>query len=123
MKSLIIFSLIIVFFKSCGTKPTEINKPIFNLKLTHDECTGCLDATILNNPFAYPSDIKFFLDDTSYRDIMIEGKNPFKYEAGLFERNYKKEFYNVSGYFNRVDSNNAVGKVAVFYVLKWEKLK
>ena len=103
------------------------NKDLISLNVFHEECTGCLEATIMNKPFQYPDGIKKYLSDTSSRDIILEGKNPYKdrgFISKLLNNDYLKRHYNLLGYFNRVDStNNPVGKIPVFYVVKWEKIR
>lgn len=100
---------------------------LIDIEVFHEECTGCLDATIMNKPFYYPENIKKYLMDTSSKDILLEGNNPYKDKGSIrnvFNDNYLKTRYRLSGYFSRVDSsNNPVGKVPVFYVVKWKEIK
>jgi hypothetical protein len=124
MKYRLIFVLLI---SCCSQKASMNNKELISLNVFHEECTGCLEATIMNNPFQYPDSIKKYLSDTSSRDILLEGKNPYKEKgalSNLLNDSYLKKQYKLLGYFSRVDStNNPVGRVPVFYVVKWESLK
>lgn len=112
---------------SCNQKTEKANKNLIELSVFHEECTGCLDATIVNKPFKYPDSIQIRLNNPNTRDILLDGKNPYEDRGrflNVFATNYLKNRYKIFGYFSRVDSiNNLVGKVAVFYVVKYERLK
>ena len=112
---------------SCCTNRTIKERKLIHINVYYEEYTGSLDAIISNNPFDYPDSIKRFLADTSMSEIMLEGKNPYASRGvilNFFSENRLKNRYNLFGYFSRIDStNNPVGKVPVFNVVKWEKVK
>ena len=115
---------------SYSTNKTNDKNKIIEIEVHHEEYTGSLDAVIRNEIFSYPDSIKNRLADTSMREILLEGKNPYLSRGPLidfFSENRLRNKYRLWGYFSRVDSSNnnslANGKAAVFYVLRWRKLK
>jgi hypothetical protein len=121
--TILFFSL----FGSCGSQSiTEIDG-LTKFAVFHEECTGCLDATILEKSFEYPDSLKSNLTDAKVRDILLQGKNPYAkkdFLSNLFSGDYLKSHYMIYGYFTGIDStNNPYGKVAVFYVVKYEAIK
>ena len=108
--------------------PSFVN--LMDINVYHDEYTGSLDAIISNEPFSYPDSIKKYLADTSMKEVILEGKNPYSSRGAImdfFNDNRLMNRYKLSGYFTRVDSTNnnsvAEGTAAVFYVVRWEKIK
>jgi hypothetical protein len=106
---------------SCHVNVKEPHK-LIEITVFHEECTECLDATIIA-PFEYPDSIKNKLINPKVLDILLDGENPYESEGLLGGNNLKKRF-KLSGYFSKVDStNNPFGNVAVFYVVNSKNLE
>lgn len=117
-------------FVSCCTNKTISTNKLIDIDVHYEGYTGSLDAVISNKIFLYPDSIKKKLADTSMREILLEGKNPYESRGVIidfFSENRLRNKYKLSGYFSRVDSSNnnslAQGKAAVFNVISWTKIK
>lgn len=83
--------------------------------------TGSLDLYYLQGPLTLPKDVKMQLSDTLTRDIKVCGNFP-KDLVDMTSWNYDPDFaYEVIGKTILADTNNAVGKVPLFYVTQWTK--
>jgi len=118
---------ILFFCLSCCTQKVGKGDDLIKFVVFHEECTGCLDATILDKSFEYPDSIRKYLTDIKVRDILLRGRNPYDNRgliSNIFSGDYLKKHYMLYGYFSGIDSaNNPYGKVAVFYVVKYKNIK
>ena len=117
---LIILLIFLVSYHSCKDKKHS-DMESMKLTIVHDECSGCLEAVIVDSNFKFPDSISKNIDNPNSKFLMLAGKNPFKGKSitnDIF--NFEIE---ITGYFQRIDSiNNPVGRVPVFYVQDWKKL-
>lgn len=115
------YILILIFFATiyyCRQKNSSVKT--VTLTITH-ECTGCLDAVVLDHNYKLPDTIARDVYNANSKDLLLAGNNPYKGKTipdDIFE--YKLQ---ITGYFSGIDSlNNSVGKVPVFYVTEWKKI-
>lgn len=83
--------------------------------------TGSLDLYYLQGKLTLPIDIKSQLSDTSSRDIKVCGNFP-KDLINMTSWNYDPNMaFKIIGKVILADTDNAVGKVPLFYVTEWTK--
>ena len=88
--------------------------------IVHEECTGCAEARITKGKVTLPKQVNPVSLYSGGTEIILAGKSPYSgAEIGDVIFNYNIE---AIGYFAKVDSANAWGKVAVFYITEWKKL-
>jgi|GEM_PF-6443942 len=88
--------------------------------VVHEECTECADARIIKGNVTFPKQVNPNSLYSGGTEMILAGKSPYAgAEIGDDIYNYNVE---ATGYFTKVDSANARGKLAVFYITDWKKL-
>ena len=128
----IILTFITLLLVSCGhdyENTTEQKKlfkareaqPLDTLICEFTSSTGSVDLYYLQGKLTLPTDIKFQLSDTLTRDIKVCGNFP-KDLINMTSWNYDADIaYKIVGKTILADTENAVGKVPLFYVTEWTK--
>jgi hypothetical protein len=131
MRKTILIS-IILFLVSCGNDYEDTPKQIALFKARETQkfdtliciataSTGSLDLYYLQGKLTLPSDIKQQLSDSLTRDIKVCGNFP-KDLINMTSWNFDPELaFKIVGKTILADTENAVGKVPLFYVTKWTK--
>ena len=126
---LILTTLLLV---SCGhkyentAKQKELYKarqsqPTDTLICKFTSSTGILDLYYLQGQLSLPTDIKLQLSDTLTRDIKVCGNFP-KDLIDMTNWNYDPNLtFKIVGKTISADTENAVGKVPLFFVTEWTK--
>jgi hypothetical protein len=124
--------LITLFLVACGhdyentAKQKELFKarqtePFDTLICVFTSSTGSLDLYYLQGQLTFPSDIKSQLSDTLTRDIKVCGNFPKEY-IDMGSLSYDADLaFKIVGKTILADTDNAVGKVPLFYVTEWTK--
>ena len=114
---------IFLFFIGCDSLKSNKENPkniLDTIIVSHDECTGCLDALIINGKITIPDSIASLIRNPEPDAIMLSGEAPYKGAEAGDEILSKK--VSIIGYFSKVDSNNSSGIVPVFFVKEWHRL-
>lgn len=99
----------------------RISQPTDTLICVFTSSTGSLDLYFLQGQLSIPTDIKIQLSDTLTRDIKICGNFP-KDLINMTSWNYDPNLaFKIVGKIISADTENAVGKVPLFYVTEWTK--
>jgi hypothetical protein len=121
-----------LLFVSCGHKyeNTAKQKELYKAKQSQltdtlickfTSSTGSLDLFFLQGQLSLPTDIKLQLSDTLTRDIKVCGNFP-KDLIDMTSWNYNPKLaFKIVGKTILADTENAVGKVPLFYVTEWTK--
>lgn len=105
---------------------TRKAEPSFTITVDHQECTGCLDASMIDGYIIAPEDLSNYFEDTLQNTyILLAGHFPFdliNVQDFFFDPDLK---FRITGKLIGVDSATGVDNhySPIFYVEKWNKLK